>query len=326
VSESRPRPTGGALRTAAKFLVVVAATCLSVAAAAREADAAGAKPVGGARALAVSVPPDPVPIAAGTTAKTFVRVVNPNAAAVRVVIESRLLSLLDDGKVAVGAGPDARWERRARFPSGQLTIPAQGYLDIPLTVRVPRRLPPDLYFIGFLVTPVPTRSGSIQVINQIGSFVTIDVPGARMRKLTGRFRIPGLIIGSEASGSLRLANVGKASVRFWGENDTTSSPGGKFRQIRLDPSLLPVGRSRSITFSSRPAWPIGLVTITAHITYPGRTEAATREMIFHRRVLVISPWVLIGLVLLLLLAAVARWCVSRIRKNPVETSRRRPAC
>jgi hypothetical protein len=264
-----------------------------------------------------------VPIRAGATAKTLVRIVNPNTARVRVTIESRQLSLLDDGKVAVGAGPDPRWERRARFPSRQLTIPAQGYLNIPLTVRVPRGLPPDLYFIGFLVTPAPTRSGSIQVINQIGSFLTIDVPGPRIRKLAGHFQIPELIFGTKATGSLRIANVGKAAVRFWGENDTTSSPGGKYQQLRLDPSLLPAGRSRSITVSSKPAWPIGLVTVTTHITYPGRTESATKELTFSKRVLVINPWIPIGL-LLLLLALVAGWLVKRIRSAPLAQPQSQP--
>jgi hypothetical protein len=266
------------------------------------------------------VPADPVEIAAGTRAKALVRIINASATPVPVTVESRRLSLLDNGKVTIGARPDARWERRARFPSGRLTIPARGYRDIPLTMRVPRGLAPDLYFVGFLVTPVPTKSASIQVINQIGSFVTIDVPGPRQRELGGRFSMPSLVFGSRANGTLHISNTGHAAVRFWGENDTRSSPGGSARQLRLDPSLLPVGRSRATTVSGKPAWPVGIVTVTAHITYPGRTDAATKELVFSKRVLVISPWLPIGLVLLLAAAGVGVWTRRRRPPPPVQIS------
>jgi hypothetical protein len=312
-----PRLTRG-VRNATRCVAVLSIACLLIAAAARNANAAGSKPIGGQRALAVSVPADPVQIAAGERGKALVRIVNSSATAIGVTVQSRRLSLLDNGKVAIGARPDARWQRRARFPSRQLRIPAQGYRDIPLTMRVPRTLPPDLYFVGFLVTPVPTKSGSIQVINQIGSFVTIDVPGPRDRELAGKFDIPSLVFGSQADGALHVTNTGKAAVRFWGEDDTNSSPGGKPQQLRLEPSLLPVGRSRSTTVAGKPAWPIGIVTVTAHITYPGRTEAATKELTFSKRVVVISPWVPVGLGLLAL-AAASGWWVRR-RRNVLRTN------
>jgi len=110
---SFPRPLAGAWP---KTAALIAAACLATAAAATEAHAAGTKPSGGSRALAVSVPADPVPIEAGSSANTLVRVVNPNGTPVDVTIASRQLMLGDDGKVSVGSGPDPRWERLARFP------------------------------------------------------------------------------------------------------------------------------------------------------------------------------------------------------------------
>ncbi len=185
---------------------------------------AAAKPVGGPRSLAVSVPPDPVAIKPGASAKTLARISNPTNAAVKVTLQSRTLSLGNNGKVTIGTGPDPRWSNLVDFPKGVLTIPAESYVDVPLTVHVPAHLQPNLYFIGFLVTPVVTQSGSLEVINQIGSFVTIDVPGPRMRKLTAIFDVPSIVLGSRVSGVLRVANVGPSAVRFWGENDTTSQP------------------------------------------------------------------------------------------------------
>jgi hypothetical protein len=43
--------------------------------------------------------------------------------------------------------------------------------------------------------------------------------------------------------------------------------------------------------------------MTAHILYPGRTAATTKELTFSKRVLVINPWVLIVLAALLVAAA-----------------------
>ena len=297
------------------LIAVLVATILLLAASTAQADLVVPTPVGGPRALAVSVPPDPVPIQAGARGNALARVINPNHAPVRVTITSRALSLGNNGKVTVGRGPDRRWQRFVHFPARRLTIPAQGYLDIPLSIRVPRRIEPDLYFIGFLVTPIASSPGAVQVINQIGSFVTIDVPGPRLRKLSAAFDLPSFVLASDVHGTLRITNTGRAAVRFWGENDTTSSPGGELQQQRLDPSLLPRGTSRYISVSGKPAWPIGFVTMTVHVTYPGRSEATTKQLTFSKRVLVIHPLVPIALGSAFLFAILLWWAGRRRRRR-----------
>ena len=290
-----------------RFTLVAALLATALAVASPATAGGSAKAVGGTRALAVSVPADPVPAHAGGTAKTLIRVVNPNDFAVSVVIQSRTLALGDDGKVSIGSGPDPRWGGRVRFPHAALRIPPQSYRNVALSIRVPR-LSPDLYFVGFLVTPVATTGGSVKVINQIGSFLTLDVPGPRLRLLTGHLHLPSFVLGSQASGEMRITNLGHAAVTLWGENDITSSPGGAFQQDRLGPSLLPVGRSRSIAVTGKPRWPVGIVTVTTRVTYPGRTASETRELVLTRRVLVISPWVPAAVGgLIALLAAVWWW-------------------
>ena len=294
------------------MVATMLATALAVASTATAGGSA--KAVSGSRALAVSVPADPVPAEVGGVARTLIRVVNPNGFAVTVVIRSRTLALGDDGRVSVGGGPDPRWAGRVQFPVGALRIPAQSYRNVPLAIHVPH-LSPDLYFVGFLVTPVATEGGSIKVVNQIGSFLTLDVPGPRLRLLTGHLRLPSFVLGSRASGEMRVTNLGHASVTLWGENDTTSSPGGVFQQERLGPSLLPVGRSRSIAVTAKPRWPVGIVTVTTRVTYPGRTAAETRQLVLTRRVIVVSPWVpaAIGALFGLLLATL--WWRRRRRRS-----------
>ena len=283
---------------------------------AHPAGAAGG--LGGPRPLAVSVPAEPVLAKPGAPLHTFIRVLNPGRRPVLVKITSQQLILGNNGKVTVSPRPGPSWERRVGWPSRELRIPAQGYHDVPLTVRVPRHLPPDLYFIGFLVTPLATQTGSLKVINQIGSFLTIDVPGPRLRKLNGELGLPGFVLGSQANGTLQITNVGHASVDFWGETDTNASPGGKLQQTRLQTYLLPEGRTRTLTVSGKPAWPIGFVTLTSHIVYPGRTEATTKELTLSKRVLVISPWVLI--VLGGLLVAIALVIIRARRRGHLEPS------
>jgi hypothetical protein len=281
------------------------------------AAAAAPKPVGAPRALAVSVPPDPVRIAAGRSARTSIRVVNPSTAPVTVTISPRALAFGDDGRVRIAPRPDPRWRGLDPFPSRALRIPAEGYLDVPLRIRLPARIRPDLYFLGFLVTPAATSSGNLRVVNQIGSFVIVDVPGRRLRKLTASFDLPGFVLGSRVHGTVRIGNVGRAAVRFWGEGDTTSSPGGGTpTQSRFDASFLPIGKWRSLAVSGKPAWPIGMVTVRVHLVYPDRTETATKEIVFTKRVVVVSPLVP-GAVILLLVAGAVWLARRRHRKDRV---------
>ena len=297
---------------------MVATTLATALAVASTAAAGSAKAVIGSRALAVSVPADPVPAHVGGVTRTLIRVVNPNDFAVTVVIHSRTLTLGDDGKVSVGGGPDPRWADAVQFPQSALRIPAESYRNVPLAIHVPH-LSPDLYFVGFLVTPVAAAGGSIKVINQIGSFLTLDVPGPRLRLLTGHLHLPTFVLGSKASGVMRVTNLGHASVTMWGENDTTSSPGGVFEQQRLEPSLLPVGRSRSIEVTGKPRWPVGIVTVTTRITYPGRTANTTRELEVTSRVIVVSPWVPAAVGGLLALLVAAWWWRRRRRRRRTLT-------
>jgi len=257
------------------------------------------------RPLGVSVPSDPVVLGPGRTSTIRIRVLNPGATSVTVRITGRHVDLGDNGAVMVGNGPDPLWGGRVQFPSRALTIPPQSYVNVDLTVHMPQKIDSDLYFVGFLVTPVVVPNGQVQVVNEIGSFFTIDVPGPRVRKLSAEIEtersvfahitIPGLVIGSRAIGLLHVRNVGTAQVRFWGEivSDATD-------QHRIDTSLIPRGHVRIFSVSAKPGWPIAFVKLTARVFYPGRTASSVLEIDLSKRVLVICPWVLLTVVILLI--------------------------
>ena len=218
------------------------------------AGAGATTPVGPARPIAVSVPPDPTPIAAGASGTALIRVVNSGTAGVDFTITARRVVLGDNGRVTLTSQADPRWRQLVDFPSGVQTVAAQNYMNLAVTVHTPSTLAPDLYYIGFLVTPINSRVGNLQVINQIGSFITIDVPGPRDRHLRANLTFPGIVFDTQAFGTLTVANVGKAAARFWGETDTTSTPGGGVStQDRIDKKLSPAGTRRSFSVTGKPA-------------------------------------------------------------------------
>jgi hypothetical protein len=283
----------------------------------------------GPRSIAVSVPPDPVTLHPGDSAAIPIRVLNPGSAPVAVTVKSEEISLGDNGTTSFTGKPDPLWAGRTAFPPGEIAVPAQRFVDLTVTVHVPTQIGPDMYYIGFLVSPVPQVSGEVVVINQIGAFLTIDVPGPRVRALAadlsttgfnwGPIHINTLVVGDRLDGKLTVHNVGPSSVLFYGENDVTSSPiSGSPSQQRITRSLLPIGRSRWFAVAAQPAFPIDLVTMTDVVAYPDRSGTGTLQIVRTKTVLVISPWVIV--VVCALLALLGGW---RLRARHRRRSERR---
>ena len=277
------------------------------------------------RSIGVSVPPAPVSVSPGQTATIPIRVVNPGSTPIDVRVVGQGVNLLDNGLVQFTGAPDPVWSPHTVFPSQYLTVPAGGYITPTIAVTVPLGERPDLYYIGFVVTPRPTGSG-VLVINQVGDFVTIDIPGPRVRKLGGLLTVAGVTIGpiqigDALAGQVLVRNIGPSAVLFYGENDVTAAPFGNAPdQIRFPTSLLPIGRSRVVAVSGQPVFPIAVVTMSVTLTYPGLTEASTQQLVLTNSTLVISPWVLA--VVIALLACLLLWRVYRaVRQQPAPAGR-----
>jgi hypothetical protein len=278
----------------------------------------------GPRSIAVSVPADPVSLTPGETAPIPIRVLNPGATPVTVTVRGEGINLGDNGTTTFTGRPDPIWAGRTDFPPGDITIAAQHFVDLSITVHMPTQLSPDLYYIGFLVTPLPSVRGSVVVINQIGAFLTINVPGPRVRALAADLSTSGfnwlfihidtLVIGDQVDGKLTVDNIGASSVLFYGENDVTSAPfSGPPSQQRISTSLLPIGKSRWFAVTAQPAFPIDMVTLSDVVTYPDRNGTGTLEIVRAKTILVISPWVIV--VVCALLAGLVGWRLVRRRRQ-----------
>lgn len=263
----------------------------------------------------------------GETAAIPIRVMNPGASPVTVTVRSEGITLGDNGTTAFSGRPDPLWAGHTTFPSGDITISAQHFVDLSVVVHMPTQIDPDLYYIGFLVSPIPTVSGEVVVINQIGAFLTIDVPGPRVRALSadltatgfnwGPIHIDALVVGDQVDGRLTVRNIGASSVLFFGENDVTSAPisGSPFQQ-RISRSLLPIGRSRWFAVAAQPAFPIDLVTMTDTVSFPDRTGTGTLQVLRTKTVLVISPWVIV--VVCALVVAFGGWRLRARHRRRLE--------
>jgi hypothetical protein len=268
-------------------------------------------------AIAVSVPAQPVSLSPGEAGQLPIRIINPGTAPVTVTVRGMGLDLGNNGKVSFTGEPDPEWSSRTTFPSGELTVPPLGYLDLTVGVEMPAQISPDFYFIGFLVTPVATGTGVVQ-INQIGSFITINVPGPRVRQLAAVLKAPELaihlaavVIGSDVSGTLTVTNTGKTVLQYWGENDSSSWSGlSSPSQQRIPVSLLPIGSSRTSALRAAPSFPIAVVTLSVTVTYNGTTLSSTKQVVLSKTFLVVNPWVIVVVAVLILLA-LGRWVVMR---------------
>jgi hypothetical protein len=286
--------------------------------------ATAAQPPPKPRGLAVSIPPDPAPAPKGAAVRIPIRIVNPGSQTVTAGIAQRAVLLGDNGHVTIGSRPDRVWEDRVTFAPATVRLPPRSYAKVVISVRVPAGIGSDLHFVGFLVSPAATAAGQVSVINQIGSFVTLDVPGPREAKLRVALQVPGFALARQARGTLEVANIGHSAVRFWGENDTTLWPGGSNpEQVRIDTHLAPVATTRTLPVIARPAWPVGFVTLRGQIVYPSVTSSATTQTAFDKRVLVIDPWVLVAVAILLLFVAFRVWLAYR-RRNARRRSESLP--
>jgi hypothetical protein len=265
-------------------------------------------------ALAVSAPSQPVNVEPGQSVQTWLRVLNPGSRAVTVTVTDTRLALGSDGHASFLSGPDPTFGQHIHLdPRSPITVAADGYRQIVISIAVPRQIQAGAYLVGFLVTPVITGPG-VHVVNQIGALVPLNVLGPTNPRLSISLRGPGwLDIASTARLTLRTSNASAGGTIVYGEIFTHGTPDGPNLDLRIPPELLPghVYRDNSLRWS--PPLGIGLYRVNARVVYH-LTPARTTELDAQTTVLLVTPLFLLVLAGVLLLFAGGIWWRRRTRR------------
>ena len=196
--------------------------------------------------ISVTFPAAPIPIRPGKVTDFQLKVRNDSSHSLAVTVVERSVRLENNGHEMLGIRPDATFGERTSVTPARLLLAVGQERTVRITVRAPSRLAPNDYFVGFLVSPVVT-SGNVRVLNDVGAFVVLDVPGPRQRKLTASFvGLPNFAFSSGVSGSIRVKSVGAAAAEFTSTIEYSGFVSPHPRAVELPPELAPPGTYRTI--------------------------------------------------------------------------------
>jgi len=218
--------------------------------------------------LGVSAPADPVTAVPGQPVATTVRLSNGGTEPLTVRLAVGTIKLGDRGEVTIDAVPDPVWAASTRIAEPTVTLAAQSWFENRVVIEVPAGLRPDTYFVGILVTPQVPASGSVTVVNEVGTYVGFDVPGPRQRSVRiSELDLPGAVFGGTVPVRVRLVNDGPSFATAWGELHV-SGPGRSRQVVRLPGRYrLAAGSYRDVTVSVTPGFGAGMVKVRATAFY-----------------------------------------------------------
>jgi hypothetical protein len=226
--------------------------------------------------LGVSLPADAVQAKPGDHIQLAFAVANAGDNPLRVRLAQRQVRLGDNGTITMLSVPDPTWAPATTVPSDALTVPAHRSLTIAVPTVVPA-LSPDVYLVGFEVTTVPLPGNTVHVLTSVGAYVPVDVPGPRDRRLHATLRAPRVVWGAATELHLDVANAGKSSLYFWGDEQ------GK----RIDKAFLPAGHHRTIPVAVHHA--MGLGSATSHVFYNRADNQVVEAAVARPRILFLPP-------------------------------------
>lgn len=251
------------------------------------------------------------------------RIGNQASDPISVTILPATVKLQNNGASGFGRQEDPRFAGQITFSTTQTSVPANGYIEVAVKVAIPATLIPDIYVLGFLVTPDATGS-SVRVVNEIGALIAFDVPGSRDRKLIASWTDPPwIIISDKPTLSFRAKSIGKSALQFTSEDTITGFAPVTPTNKRHDPLLLPSGLYRDITVSWQVPWGFGVDKVTTTLMYP-QSQSGNAQIVLTQTVIVVTPLVLIiiGSILLLLALWITFLVLRRRRRRAKELKRR----
>ena len=284
--------------------------------------ASAAEPAPTPVALTVSTPADPLPAEPGQVLQTWLRIGNNGTHPLPVTIAPATVALGNDGATSLRPNVDPRFAGHITLSATTATVAAGSFTEVQVTIRVPTTLIPDIYVLGFLVTPTVT-GGSVQVVTQGGALIAIDLPGSRDRRLEAAFLNPPLFaITSHPSLTVRVRNIGRSALEFSSETTIGGFGTAGPADIRRQPVLLPAGRYRDVRITWESQLGAGIYQVDTRVVYH-RTQAETVQQPLTHTMIVLSPAALAELagLLVLIAAAVTFWLRHR-RRVRQRTQRR----
>ena len=273
-------------------------------------------------ALTVSTPADPLPAEPGQVVRTWLRIGNNGTSPLPVTIAPAAVALGDNGATSLSPNVDPRFADRITLSATDATVAADSFTEVQVAISVPATLVPDIYVLGFLITPSVT-GGSVQVVNQVGALIAIDLPGSRDRRLEAAFLDPPrFAFTSHPSLTVRIRNIGRSALEFTGETTIDGFGTAVPANIRGKPVLLPAGRYRDVEIKWKSKLGAGIYSVHTRLVYH-RTQAETAEQSLTHTVVVLSPSALAVLGGLLVAIAVAVAVGFRHRRRVRRRAQRR---
>lgn len=271
-------------------------------------------------ALTVSTPSDPLPAEPGQVVQTWLRIGNNGTSPLPVTIAPATVELGDNGTTSLSPNMDPRFAGLITLSTTEATVAAGSFTEVQVAISVPTTLVPDTYILGFLVTPTVT-GGSVQVLNQVGALIAIDLPGSRDRRLEATFLDPPLFaFTSQPSLTVRVHNIGQSALEFSSETTIGGVAPADPANIRNQPVLLPAGRYRDVEIKWESPLGAGIYQLDTRVVYH-RTQAETAQQSLTHTIIVLSPAALaiLGILLILIAAAITLGLRHRRRRQRQRT-------
>ena len=164
--------------------------------------------------LAVTYPPNPIPVKPGAQTTFTLRVADVGQDPLTVTINPRQVKLSENGQTQFLAAPDPLFAGCTHIVPEELHLKARQERAVTITVSVPANVRPNDYFVGFLVSPVITGP-ALRAINDVGALVILDVAGPRESRLAAWFvDLPRVVWSSSVSAYVRAKSTGASTLQF----------------------------------------------------------------------------------------------------------------
>jgi hypothetical protein len=322
------------VRTFLSRVAVFAAVFAAVAAVPAGAHAAPSpRPAtAGSADFSVSTASAPVSPGADGVVRTQLTVANNGAHDLTVTLRSVGVRAKDGGRVELDEQSDPVWSPGITV-APSLRLAAATYRSVPVEIRVPSGMLPDIYLLGFVAEAQPADpKATVRIYHRIGAIISVQVSGARERRLEVHALPGGFIrIGSTFEGQFEVRNVGDAGALARSQvmigSGLTHEAVGMVRSSD-EMQLFPAGTKRNVSFSYTVPGFFLYARPQAQVLY-GDGSPALQTITSNGRPLLVIPWmtlILLG-VLATLLTAYLIWSRRRrkARRAAEIAAGRRPA-